>query len=153
MNETPPSDNALLWLVVLIPIFFAIVFPLFWCFVVWLIAQIGGWSRFATRYRTDRKPGGTISQGVFGQFGLASYRGVLTCAANEEGLHLQPNVLFRVGHPPLFIPWSEFHDVIRVDYLWLRVVKARIGDPSVGTLRLEARAFENPPGSRILPTS
>ena len=38
---------------------------------------------------------------------LTHYNNVLTVGADSEGLFLVPFFLFRVGHPPLFVPWAE----------------------------------------------
>jgi hypothetical protein len=35
------------------------------------------------------------------------YRNCLTFTANQQGLHVSIFFLFRSGHPPLWIPWSE----------------------------------------------
>lgn len=152
MEETTMQPMPL-WVVILIPFAFLIIFPLFWCGVVWLLAQLAGWSRLATRYRTEQAPSGTRFSAIYGHIGLVSYRGMLECVANDEGLYLRPGMMFRVGHPPLFIPWTEFQDVKPYRSLWLRVVRARIGQPSVGRLALEAKVFENSPGKKILPQS
>ena len=38
---------------------------------------------------------------------MMNYNRCLTVGASEQGLYLAMNPLFRLGHPPLFIPWSE----------------------------------------------
>src|SRR5260370_20051122 len=35
------------------------------------------------------------------------YNGCLTVGADSSGLFLVPLFIFRLGHPPLFVPWSE----------------------------------------------
>ncbi|MDA8634526.1 hypothetical protein N9L71_12305 [Verrucomicrobiales bacterium] len=94
----------LIWVIVLIPIALFIIFPLFWCFVMWINRQVGGWSRLAKRYRTSNEPKGKVWNSVLGSVGLISYRGVLRCVTNEGGLSLRPVALFRLDHPELFIP-------------------------------------------------
>jgi hypothetical protein len=37
----------------------------------------------------------------------ANYRSCVTLGANARGLYLAVRPLFRIGHPPLFIPWSD----------------------------------------------
>ena len=150
METTGPEDMPI-WVIVLIPIAFFIVFPLFWCFVVWINSHVSGWRRLARRYQSDEEPKGKRWHSVQGRVGLVSYKGVLTCVANEEGLFLEPGVLFRTGHPRLFLPWSEFRDVRRRQLLWYQFVKARIGDPAVATVVLEAKVFEESRGRCLLP--
>ena len=38
---------------------------------------------------------------------MTNYNNVLTIGANREGLYLSVLFIFRLGHPPLFIPWTE----------------------------------------------
>ncbi len=41
------------------------------------------------------------------RIGWASYNGVLTVGADRGGLYLRPLLPFRIGHAPLYIPWSD----------------------------------------------
>ena len=87
---------------------FLLFFAATWTVAAFVISKIGGWSALAERYR--------MQQGTFtgwtahfqsGRMRLtARYGGVLTVGANEMGLYLAVNPLFRAGHPPLFIPWN-----------------------------------------------
>lgn len=88
-----------------------------WAFVCWIIAQAGGWSRLAQSYLSQSEFTGRKWTLQFGRMGLSRYRGVLTVGANREGVFLDVMPLFRVGHPPLFIPW---HDItIGEDTEWM----------------------------------
>ncbi|HEX9669848.1 MAG TPA: hypothetical protein VGC93_10225 [Thermoanaerobaculia bacterium] len=85
--------------------------PLFWMGVVSLIARLGGWGALAAAYAA---PGSTSAPGTpcwRGQSGTLSgymnYNGVLRVCADPRGLGLSVMVLFRPGHAPLLIPWSE----------------------------------------------
>jgi hypothetical protein len=69
---------------------------------------MGGWRKLAKTYRA--------SNPFFGRkfyFQSASmkrmtnYNRVLIIGANREGLFLSVLFIFRLGHPPLFIPWAE----------------------------------------------
>lgn len=144
-SESPP-----VWLPVVIPLVFLLVFPLMWCGVLWINSQIGGWSRLAKRYRSSEEPNGKTFHSVQGQVGIVSYRAALECTANEEGLFIRPWALFRFAHPLLFIPWSEMHGVTRTSLLWIRVVRADVGQPRVAVLRLAAKVFEESEGRRLL---
>lgn len=143
--EDPP-----VWVIILIPIAFAIVFPAFWCFVVWILSLVGGWQRLASRYRTNEAPTGKVYRGIQGMVGLVSYRGALDCTTNDEGFFLQPMVLFRCGHPTLFIPWSECQFVKRSNLLWIKWVKIRVGNPRAGSLSLPVSIFEESAGRSLL---
>lgn len=143
--EDPP-----VWVIVLIPIAFAIVFPTFWCFVFWILSHVGGWQKLATRYRTRETPAGKTFSGLQAMVGFVSYRGALECTTNDEGFFLRPSVLFRFGHPLLFIPWSDCEFVRRSDLLWIKWVKLRVGEPKAGTLTLPLQVFEESAGKSLL---
>jgi hypothetical protein len=36
-----------------------------------------------------------------------NYNNSLTVGANPQGLYLSQLIIFRFGHPPLFIPWGD----------------------------------------------
>ncbi|MBT3338991.1 MAG: hypothetical protein HN855_09365 [Anaerolineae bacterium] len=82
-------------------------FLTFWSFVVWLIAVIGGWSRLAKHYQDFDNYYGRKLRGKSGRFGGTSYSGVLIFGADFTGMYLAVNFFFRIGHPPLFIPWND----------------------------------------------
>lgn len=89
-------------------IFFLVFFPLLWLGVSFVIAQIGGWATLAQVYHfTGEFRGERWSlQSARMRWGTG-YNSVLTVGANQEGLYLAPLILFRFGHPPLFIPWYD----------------------------------------------
>lgn len=92
-------------LLILFPFFFIV----FWCFTVWLIAVVGGWRDLARVYRAD----GPIAnarqwRNKYGRMRYGTgYNGCLNIAANPLGIQLTLWSIFRPGHPPLFIPWSD----------------------------------------------
>ncbi|MCG8601715.1 MAG: hypothetical protein MI807_16360 [Verrucomicrobiales bacterium] len=149
--EPNPSQDMPVWVVILIPFAFLIMFPLIWCFVMWINSMVSGWGLLVRRYRADEVPTGQVWNSVHGSVGLVSYRGVLTCVTNPEGIYIRPGMLFRFAHPGLFIPWSEFSRVRRRNILWLRMVAARVGDPRAGSLSLDAKVFEGSEGKNLLP--
>ncbi len=83
-------------------------FGIFWLAVVWLVAQIGGWSKLAAVYPARRPFNETcwsLQNGRF-RWGM-SYNGVLKVCADAQALHLSVFFFFRPGHPPLSIPWED----------------------------------------------
>ena len=116
---------------------FVIFFPLIWCCVVWLLSQIGGWSRLAKHYAARGAPVyGREFRSVTGMVGGTSYRGVLTVHVNEEGFFLEPMTLFRIAHPRLFIPWREVAERTSLSVLWWKAERLTIGAPKIGTITL-----------------
>jgi hypothetical protein len=51
----------------------------------------------------------------------------LTVGADPSGLYLSVMFLFRIGHPPLFLPWHEVSVRRRWKVLGLRYVELRLG--------------------------
>lgn len=90
---------------------FLCVFPFFfvimWVVVLSLLANIGGWSRLAQHYQAQTKFQGKKWHFRSGRMGLTNYSACLTIGLNNYGLYVAVLPLFRVGHPPLLIPWSD----------------------------------------------
>lgn len=125
------------WLPFAILAGFALIFPLFWCFVVLLISRIGSWHTLSKIYPAGtRAPKGEKHEGVVGRVGAANYKFVLTVTIAPDGFFLEVMALFRPGHPPLFIPWSAVthREVLRV--LRWDMISLRIGSPKVATIAL-----------------
>lgn len=134
-SDAPPD-----WLLALIPLGFLIGFPLFWSAIVLLLSRVSGWHRLAQRYRAPASFAGEVRSGCHGMLGHVSYRGTLTIGANRAGLYLAVMRIFAIGHPPLFIPWTEIH-ARRGRVLFMQVVTLAIGSPSV-ELRIHHKFFE-----------
>jgi hypothetical protein len=75
-----------------------------------MIAELSGWRRLARSYGCSSLPDGTRlrfqSAGMRRIFN-SNYGGCLTIVVNETGMGVSVFWLFRVGHEPLFIPWSD----------------------------------------------
>jgi hypothetical protein len=111
---------------------FALVFPLYfvglWIFVNSIIALIGGWRLLARRFRMQGSYDGQKwpLQSARMRW-TAHYNGVLTVGANRTGLFIAPLILFRVGHPPLFVPWVEIVAVRKTIFFFFNFVELRLG--------------------------
>ena len=83
-----------------------VAFVAMWTGICWLISHLSGWQRLAALYAHD---GPFVAQWGMqsARIGWASYNGVLTVGADRGGLYLKPILPFRVGHAPLYIPWSD----------------------------------------------
>jgi hypothetical protein len=141
------NDPAPFWLWFAIPIAFAIVFPLIWCFVCFLISRIGSWHKLSKVFAAGtRQPAGQAHRGVVGQLGLASYKFTLIVTFAEDGFFLQVAPFFRPGHPPLFIPWNAVSERNATRLLRWDMVTLRLGSPKVATiaLALPEKLFDRP---------
>lgn len=89
-----------------------VVFPIFfggiWSGVCYLISIIGGWQSLATKYKA---PKDTYIEQKFtsenGRFGVSNYKFTLTVGFSGAGIYFANNPFFRIGHPPLLIPWRD----------------------------------------------
>jgi hypothetical protein len=119
--------------------FAVVVFPIFWGGTLLLLSYIGGWSRLAEHYRSDRSEWGKMFYLRSARVGWVGYGSCLTFGVSGAGLHMSVLFPFRVGHPPLFIPWGEFHNVYEKRHFLFHIfdsLDADIGNPIVAQVRL-----------------
>lgn len=91
------------------------------------------------RFPADSQPAGTRFPMVSGKVGLVAYSNCLTVHTSEDGLYLSILFPFRLGHPPVFIPWEAIYNPTRHRFLWMEAVE--VGSPAVTRLRLPAKVF------------
>lgn len=94
------------------PDWFGNLFPIFfiamWVSISFLLAAMGGWNVLAKHYSARTSFLGELFWFCSGKLGgLVNYGSCLTLGSNSQGLHLSVLFPFRIGHPPLFIPWSD----------------------------------------------
>ncbi len=129
------------WLSVLLPFVFLVAFPALWCGVAWLLSRLG-WARLAASYETDAPRTGRTFRFVSGTVGLTSYNNALTVSIEPDGLRLAVPFLFRVGHPPLLLPWDEIRSIEPHTVLWHTAYKLTLTAPTAATVRLPQRVIE-----------
>lgn len=93
-----------------LPIAFPALFVGMWCVISLMLARLGGWHALAQAHRAASKPVGKRFGMESGSIGLVSYNGCLTVCVTGEGVYMSVWPMFRLGHPPLFFPWSEIHN-------------------------------------------
>ena len=97
------SDGVPSWL-------FLIYFVGLWFAVSYIVGVWSGWRLLAERFRTQRTFIGTTYMWLNATMRWgAGYSNVLKVGADVDGLSLAPTPIFQIGHPPLFIPWTEIH--------------------------------------------
>ncbi len=133
-------------------------FGVMWAGVSHLLAVLGGWSRLAGQYRDRGSFEGYRRRFSSGQlFGGVSqripcnYRSCLTLGSNSQGLFLAMLPLFRVAHPPLFIPWGDISATKERGFLFTYVsfaftrvppLRLRIGQGAARRIISEAGTYE-----------
>ncbi|MBK8935450.1 MAG: hypothetical protein KBA85_02505 [Chloroflexi bacterium] len=126
-------------------------FILFWIAIIWLIAQLSGWSKLADVYPAHTPFNETCWSMQSGRFrGYSNYSGILHVCADSRALHLSTFILFRPGNPPLSIPWEDITSKSQTFGIELRFFRAdgvpllisrqlaeRLEQASAGKFRLE----------------
>lgn len=86
----------------------AVLIIAFWCLLCYLGSWMSGWRALARRYRSEQEFQGERWRFQSGKMRWnTNYANCLTLGANRDGLYLAVLFLFRVGQPPLYIPWNE----------------------------------------------
>jgi hypothetical protein len=121
------------------PLFFLVYFAALWSVVCYLISFIGGWYELGRLYAAERPFDGQkwYFQNAALRFAVG-YHNILTIGVNTEGLYMAVFPLFRLGHPPLFIPWRDI-SVQQGKYLWVRVYKFEFRQAPSVSLRLREK--------------
>ena len=78
---------------------------------------LAGWQRLA-QYRATRPLSGPGIWLGRVKLGSIQYKNVIQARVQAEGLGLEPLFLFRIGHPPLLIPWAAIGPVRTEKVLW-----------------------------------
>ena len=94
-----------------------------WVGVCYIISRIGGWTELGTIYRTTNPFPPTRYYFVSAVMRASvNYGSCLTVSADLEGIYLKTFFLFRVFHPPLFIPWGDL-DYMEEKIWFMRGIK------------------------------
>ena len=133
----------------IIPYLFPFVFIGLWLMGMYITALLGGWRELSAKYALEGGFEGRIFTGS-GQMGIMNYGGSLRIGGNQSGLYMGVVFLFRPGHPPLYIPWSDISCEAQKGFLFTRII-VRFAKASTVTLRLSRslarkiyRSSENP---------
>ena len=118
------------------PVWFALGFPLFWGLTTYLLGEASGWRNIHAHFGNPPGPLPAGRSFRSGRIGPVKYNGVLRIAHDGSGLHLAVLFPFRIGHPPLFIPWSSIGPAIRTKEVGTELIKFNVGRPSMATLEL-----------------
>ena len=83
-------------------------------FIIYLTPWLSGWRSLAEKYRAEGHFSGLAHTFWYAHMrSMTKYNRVLKVGCDERGLSLSTAFYFRLGHPPLFIPWSEVHFIRR----------------------------------------
>ncbi|MGI9627569.1 MAG: hypothetical protein ACR2QM_12085 [Longimicrobiales bacterium] len=86
----------------------AALFITIWIAVSLILSFVGGWRALAREYRAPHPvPDGAWVERRVLFSGSARYKNVLRLRANDAGIFISVAPMFRIGHPPLFLPWED----------------------------------------------
>jgi hypothetical protein len=125
----------------------AIFFVAFWCLICFLISILGGWHLLSGRFCAQTAPygetksAGPLFYGVKMRFRV-NYGNVIRLTATEDALYISILFFFRIGHPPLRIPWTEIK-MAETKFLWRRYVFLMLGNEEKIRMRISARMARN----------
>lgn len=88
-----------------------------------LIGFLSGWWALAAAYPHTGHFGGTRRRFQSLLLRAGSYRNSVTIGTNAEGLYLVASMLFRIGHPPMFIPWEDISAKEVRGWFWTRYLE------------------------------
>jgi hypothetical protein len=98
-----------------------------WAIIFTLISRVGGWATLAEQYRCEETFTGPRWSFQRGQMRwMVGYNNCLNVGADPRGLYLSILFPFRLGHPPLFIPWRDISYSSK-KVLWVKFVELRLG--------------------------
>jgi len=88
---------------------FPVVLPLVWIGFNCVVSYTGGWWDLAKAYPLDHEFPEKQSWRAPQVFlsALGTYRNLVHVGVDREGLYLRVAPLFRVAHPPIFVPWKD----------------------------------------------
>lgn len=125
-------------------LFFVLAFFAAWMAVICLLISIlTGWHTLAKRFRAQAEPyGETRTVGplfctVYMRY-WGHYSSCVRLTAAEDALYLSVLFLFRIGHPPLRIPWNEIQ-FGRDKFLWRHYIVLTLGNEEKIPMRISER--------------
>lgn len=104
---------------------FIVGIPLFWCGLIWFIGMLTGWQKLSRVYPKNQPIAGEkffcMRSMRIGRMG--GYNNALTIGISDQGMSLAMPLPFRMGHPPIFIPWEDMI-AEKVTYLkWISMIQ------------------------------
>ena len=122
-------------------------FIILWICVCKLISTIGGWRILARDYQAHASfDGQKLWFKSVTMRRWTNYSNCVNISANKYGLYLSVLMIFRIGHLPLFFPWTDISTEAVTRHLLPDIVKFNFTKqpdvPIILSKRLAARIFK-----------
>jgi len=114
-----------------------ILFYIFFWIIIWvamsvIVARLSGWSALANDYRGNNSfPEKRWHMCSAGMRLISHYSFCVNVGADNKGLYMSILLPFRIGHPPLFIPWAEISVAEKKDFIFSWLVLTFKKDPEI----------------------
>jgi hypothetical protein len=124
-----------------------ICFIALWCAIGFLVSFISGWLALSRRFKRQSEPyGETKTSGplfytVYMRF-WGHYSSVIRLTAASDALYVSILFLFRIGHPPLRIPWDEIR-FNRTNFFFRTYIVLTLGNEEKIPMRIPLRMARN----------
>ncbi len=129
------------------PLGVVIFVAILWCAVCFLIGAMTGWLKLARHFRKqsdpygDSKTAGPFFYAVYMRY-WTHYSSVIRLTAAADALYASVLFPFRIGHPPLRIPWNEIQ-IGKAKFLWRSYVLLTLGNQERIPMRITERMARN----------
>jgi hypothetical protein len=106
---------------------FYVVFPVMWIAICIFLSRMSGWHQLAQNYpRIDFVSGEKLRFRSAKLRYSVGYNSCVNFIANREGLGISILFIFRMGHPPLFIRWTDI-EISKEKKFFRNVIRFTIG--------------------------
>jgi hypothetical protein len=93
-------------------VYFLFIFIGLWVSISYFVSLAGGWWTLSKTYRFRGKfIGKKYHMRSIGMRSMAGYGFCVNIGVNPDGLYFSLSPLYRLAHPPFFIPWSDIHSI------------------------------------------
>ena len=129
------------------PFGIAIGFIALWCAIGYFVSFFTGWLALARRFKKQSEPYGEIRSAgpffytLYMRF-WGHYSSVIRLTAAGDALYASVLFLFRIGHPPLRIPWDEIR-FGRTKFFFRTYIVLTLGNEEKIPMRIPLRMARN----------
>ena len=125
-----------------IPFLFTFLFVGMWVFIVYFLSN-SAWVHLVAKFKfTDQFVGKRIGI-ISARINYVNYNNSLILYYNEKGFYLKPVFIFKLFHPPIFIPWNEVQDIYDKKILFFKYKELWvIGHPNYTSITISDSTFK-----------
>lgn len=102
-----------------------------------------GWAPLSRQFPASEEIEGTKINFVSMRMGGGIYKNCVVLIYNDQGLYMRMLPIFKMFHPPLFIPWNQFHYDELKSPLSFKRYKFEIGSPAIATIILTNQTLKD----------